>query len=109
MSGLVVIVDFRLKPGADREFRPLVEANADASVRNEPGCRRFDVVVSKDDARRILLYEIYDDAAAFEAHCRSVHFTRFDRDSERLVETKSVILADLVREASGDPVTTGGD
>ena len=100
MSGLVVIVDFRLKPGADREFRHLVEANADASVRNEPGCRRFDVVVSKDDARRILLYEIYDDRAAFDAHLKTPHFDVFNRESAALVISKTVAQYNLACEAS---------
>ena len=81
MSGFVIIVDFRLKAGAHAEFRRLVDANADASVRNEPGCRRFDVVEPRGEPDRVLLYEIYDDEAAFDEHCRSAHYARFDRES----------------------------
>ncbi len=51
MSGFVVIVDFRLKPGSRSAFRRLVDTNATASVRDEPGCRRFDVLEVQGESR----------------------------------------------------------
>lgn len=98
MSGFIIMVDFRLKPGARETFRPLMDANARASVREEPGCRRFDVVEPENDPDRILLYEIYDDAAAFDAHCRAPHFLSFDAESAPLVIDKQVIRGSLVCE-----------
>jgi quinol monooxygenase YgiN len=97
-AGFIIMVDFRLKPGADAAFHPLIEENARVSVRDEPGCRRFDVVVPQGEAGRVLLYEIYDDEAAFDAHCRTAHFATFDRDSAALVESKDVIRGNLVVE-----------
>ncbi len=98
MSGFVIIVDFRLKPGTHAAFRALMDENARASMRMEPGCRRFDVIEPHGEPGRILLYEIYDDEAAFQAHCRSAHFASFDAESAPLVETKTVIRGDLVCE-----------
>lgn len=98
MSGFVIIVDFRLMPGTRAAFRPLMDANARASVRDEPGCRRFDVVEPEGDLERILLYEVYDDAAAFDAHCRTSHFLAFDAESAPLVKDKQVIRGALVCE-----------
>ena len=74
MSGYVVLVDFRLKPGARAVFRNLIDDNARQSGRLEPGCRRFDVVEPHGDEDTVLLYEIYRDRAAFEAHLRSEQF-----------------------------------
>ena len=74
MSGFVIMVDFRLKPGAKASFRRLIDDNARASCRDEPGCRRFDVMESPAEADRIVLYEIYDDRAAFGAHLKTGHF-----------------------------------
>ena len=62
-------------------FRRLINENARASVRDEPGCRQFDVVVPDGEPDSIFLYEIYDDAAAFDAHKKTPHFAQFDRDS----------------------------
>ncbi|RVA80121.1 antibiotic biosynthesis monooxygenase, partial [Mesorhizobium sp. M7A.F.Ca.US.006.04.2.1] len=53
MSGFVVWVDFRLKPGARGRFRELVDANATASVRSEAGCRRFDVTQARGEPDRV--------------------------------------------------------
>lgn len=98
MSGFVVMVDFRLKSGAMAKFRPMVDANARASVRDEPGCRRFDVVEPTGEADRVLLYEIYDDQASFDRHCRTEHFTAFDIESAPLVAEKIVTQGMLVCE-----------
>ena len=75
MGGYVVMVDFRLKPGTFDRFRKLIVENARASLRDEAGCRQFDVVdPRRGRGSRCVLYEIYDDAAAFEVHKRTPHF-----------------------------------
>lgn len=95
MVGFVVVVDFRLRPGMAERFRALIVENARASVRDEPGCRQFDVVIPRGDPDRVVLYEIYDDRPAFDAHVATPHYASFDRESAPLVASKSVILGDL--------------
>lgn len=90
MSGFVIVVEFRLKPGTFESFRRLIVENARASVRDEPGCRRFDVLVPEGDRETVVLYEIYDDRAAFQAHLKTPHFAVFDRESRDLVAAKTV-------------------
>jgi autoinducer 2-degrading protein len=102
MSGFVVIVEFRLKPGSGAQFRRLVDVNAMASVRDEPGCRRFDVLEVQGESDRVLLYEIYDDEKAFERHCSTNHFHEFDAASAPLVVQKTVSRCDLVLEPRFD-------
>jgi quinol monooxygenase YgiN len=86
----VVVVEFHLKQGARSQFRRLIDANADASVRSEPGCVQFDVLEPEDDGDRVLLYEIYSDEAAFDAHRQTEHFRTFASQSETLCLKKSV-------------------
>jgi autoinducer 2-degrading protein len=102
MSGFVIVVDFKVKPGQMAEFRQLIDDNARASVRDEPGCSRFDVCASREDAERILLYEIYDDRAAFDAHLKTRHFAVFNEASAPLVADKIVAEYDLVCEGSAE-------
>ena len=92
MSAFVIIVDFRLQPGSKARFRQLIDVNARASVTNEKGCRRFDVLEPRGDAERIVLYEVYDDRAALDAHMHTAHFAEFDRKSRSLVVDKSIEL-----------------
>lgn len=100
MSGFVIMVDFHLRPGTMDAFRGLIDANAIASFAEEPGCQRFDVLVPKGGGDRIMLYEIYDDREAFNAHLRTPHFAQFNQDSAALVMDKMVTEYDLVCEAS---------
>jgi autoinducer 2-degrading protein len=100
MSLYVVIVDFQLHPGTRAAFRNLVDANARLSAHDEPGCKRFDVVEPGGDVNRVVLYEIYDNRAAFEAHMQTQHFLDFDAESAALVASKFITTGSLVCEGS---------
>ena len=78
-------VTFRIVPGGVQSFIDAVVPNARASVRDEPGCTRFDVWTDPDRPDEVFLYEIYDDAAAFEAHKQTPHFAAFDAVAKPLI------------------------
>jgi len=46
--------------------------------------------VPEGDRETVVLYEIYDDRAAFQAHVKTPHFAAFDRESRDLVAAKTV-------------------
>lgn len=96
----VILVEFDLKPSAADEFMPLMRENAQRSLADEPGCLVFDVHHRKDAADRVLLYEVYVDREAFEAHLAAPHFLSFD------AAVANYILAKRVTELA--PVTTPG-
>jgi (4S)-4-hydroxy-5-phosphonooxypentane-2,3-dione isomerase len=72
-----LMVQMEVRPGRRAEFLAGMAANAEASVRDEPGCLRFDVCSVGSDENRFVLYELYADAAAFEAHKASPHFAEW--------------------------------
>ena len=72
-----LMVQMEVRPGRRAEFLAGMAANAEASVRDEPGCLRFDVCSVTSDENRFVLYELYTDAAAFEAHKASPHFAEW--------------------------------
>lgn len=100
MDGLVVLVRFELKAGTRSKFESLVGENARASVRDEPGCRRFDVLTPQDGADVVHLYEIYNDAAAFEAHRQTPHYLAFRDATAELVQSLVVEELDLTENPS---------
>jgi autoinducer 2-degrading protein len=100
MSAFIIVVDFRIKPGEMKNFRRLIDKNAKSSVANEKGCSRFDVCADRKDPNRILLYEIYDDRAAFDTHMKTPHFAIFNEASAPFVADKTVKEYDLVCEGS---------
>jgi autoinducer 2-degrading protein len=99
VNQFVIIVDFLLKPGKKNYFRNLIDHNARESCNLEPGCSRFDVLESSDE-NRLVLYEIYKDRLAFEAHQKTSHFTEFNQKSADLVLSKNVEEFNLVCEGS---------
>jgi quinol monooxygenase YgiN len=100
MSGFVILAEFRLTPGSTKKFLSLIAENARTSCRTEPGCRRFDVTTASGDPERIMLYEIYDDRAAFDAHLKTKHFAVFNEASAPLIASKSVTEFKLEIEGS---------
>jgi (4S)-4-hydroxy-5-phosphonooxypentane-2,3-dione isomerase len=79
------MVEFELKPENVQRFHALIAENARASVANEPGCRQFDVVRPQDAPNRIMLYEVYDDLAAFEAHIKMPHVAAFFAEAKPMI------------------------
>lgn len=90
MVPLVILVEFLVKPDFVQRFSRLISANAKASVEKEPGCRRFDVLLAPDDPCRFVLYEIYDDAAAFDRHIETRHFKVFAAATDGKIVERSV-------------------
>lgn len=85
----VLVVEITVVPGALDRFMHLMEENAKASLGSEPGCHQFDIVQDRDDPHQILLYEVYDDEAAFQAHKDTAHYRAFDRAAGPLMAAKS--------------------
>ena len=73
---LVLAVNIRIKPEHVDQWIPMAVENARQS-RQEPGCRQFEVLVDPHDRTKILLYEVYDDQKAFDAHQQTAHFKKY--------------------------------
>lgn len=97
----VILVEFAVEPGEEARFSQLVLENAAASKAEEPGCRVFDVLHRPGAELPFVLYEIYDDRAAFDAHLAAPHFARFDDAVKALVRDKRVTELKLLSDAPG--------
>ena len=85
MALFVLIAELQVKPETVEQFIPLILANAHESVSAEPGCYQFDVTQQIDDPTKFSLYEVYADAAAFEAHGKFAHVQDFFAKSKDMV------------------------
>jgi len=101
-----LMVQMEVRPGLREEFLAGMAANAEASVRDETGCLRFDVCSVAGDENRFVLYELYADADAFTAHKASPHFAEWRQIAERVlvpggqVNTAGELLHSHVSEES---------
>ncbi|MER7559557.1 putative quinol monooxygenase [Nocardioides sp. NPDC126508] len=70
-----VLVDLTVRPDRVEEFLDGIRTNSRASLRDEPGCLRFDVHRRLDDPHRFVLHEVYLDEDAFRvAHREAPHY-----------------------------------
>ncbi len=96
-----ITVAFALLPEAREPFLALVRANAAVSLRDESECLQFDVLSPlAEGAADVVLYEIYENRAAFEAHLRSPHFRAFDEATRDMVTRKTVAEFSLLSALS---------
>jgi quinol monooxygenase YgiN len=83
----VLAVNLRIKPENVEAFMAGVLANA-REARKERGCRQFEVLVDTTDRTKVLLFEVYDDEQAFEAHQQTPHFRRYLAESVPLLAAR---------------------
>jgi (4S)-4-hydroxy-5-phosphonooxypentane-2,3-dione isomerase len=86
-------VELDIVPADYEKFKAAITENAAASVK-EAGCRQFDVLFEDGNPHHVFLYEVYDDAAALEAHRATAHFKKYWET------TKSMIAKRVARRMS---------
>jgi quinol monooxygenase YgiN len=80
-------------------YMAALKEHAETAVRVEPGVLTLYAVAEKNDPARITVFEIYADAAAYQAHLQTPHFKRYKSTTKdmvkslELVETVPIVLA----------------
>ncbi|HEU4644093.1 MAG TPA: putative quinol monooxygenase [Burkholderiales bacterium] len=83
----ILAVNIRIKPEHVERFMARLLENARAA-REEPGCRQFEVLVDPADRTKVLLFEVYDDPQAFEAHQQTPHFRKYLAEAVPLLASR---------------------
>jgi autoinducer 2-degrading protein len=83
----VLVVNIRIKPENVERWIPMALENARAA-RKEPGCRQFEVLVDPKDRTKIMLFEVYNDESAFEAHQQTAHFKKYLAEAVPLLASR---------------------
>lgn len=89
---IAIFVSIQIKEGFREKFMEASLGDSQGSVRDEPGCFRFDILQNDEDPNRFHLYEVYQDASALEAHREAPHYKKwretvgdwFDGDIQRV-------------------------
>jgi quinol monooxygenase YgiN len=88
MKEFVLAVSLKIKPDSIDKFMAECLKNAKAARETEPGCKQFDIVVDPNDPTRAMLYEVYADEAAFEAHQQTLHFKHYLANALQYLEAR---------------------
>ena len=91
-----VCVTFQIKPECFEQFLAAVKIQAENSKNREPWCHQFDVSTDPEAPYSVLLYETYDDRAAFVSkHRTTAHFAAFTETIADWVISKQVGIWDI--------------
>lgn len=97
MHRFALWVEFDLIPGHLDQFLKAARRDAEGSVDNEPGCRRFDILRDPALPDRVCFYEVYDDEAAFLRHREMPHFKTYFAATEAMIAAKRVTKLQAVQ------------
>ncbi len=88
-------VDIDVVPGQIDNYLAALKENAAASVQ-EPGCHAFNIAVSQKDTNHVFIFEVYDNAAALDAHRQTDHFKKYATTTKDMVAKREAHPLSLV-------------
>ena len=93
MAKFAVVAPYVIAPEQIGTFLPLLFAHRDRCLRDEPGTLRFDVL---QPDQNLMLYEVYEHEAAFEAHRNGASVARFREDAAGVERKLAFIRCSLL-------------
>ena len=94
----VVVVFLEAEPGREAELRAALRMHAASGIEKEPGCRRYDISVDPLEGASFLLYQVYEDEAAYLAHRELPHYADFRILTDPWVRTRSVLTYEAIAQ-----------
>jgi (4S)-4-hydroxy-5-phosphonooxypentane-2,3-dione isomerase len=85
----VNLVELDIVPSEMDKFMAAIKENGAAAV-TEPGCREFAIAVSAKEPNHVLLFEVYDSAAALDTHRATDHFKKYQATTANMVAKRNV-------------------
>jgi quinol monooxygenase YgiN len=89
----VRIAELDIDPAQVEAFAAATREVGQASIRTEEGCLVLYAVAEKDNPARVRVFEIYRDAAAYQAHLQTAHFKKFRSTTDAMVKSRKLIDA----------------
>jgi (4S)-4-hydroxy-5-phosphonooxypentane-2,3-dione isomerase len=89
-AGLFInAVDLDIVPAQFDAFMAAAKING-AETPKDPGAHEFNIVVPQKDPHHVLFYEVYDNAAALDAHRATEHFKTYQAATKEMVANRNV-------------------
>jgi quinol monooxygenase YgiN len=80
--------DLDIVPAQFNAYMDALKTNATASLQ-DAGSREFDIAVSQTDAHHVLTFEIYDNAAAHDAHLATDHAKAYQTATASMISKQT--------------------
>jgi quinol monooxygenase YgiN len=93
MAKFAIVATYEIAPGQIDAFLPLLLVHRDRCLKDEPGTLRFDVLRPENN---LMLYEVYEDEAAFQVHRNGPSIARFREEAAGVVRKLTFIRCSLL-------------
>jgi quinol monooxygenase YgiN len=100
---IIRLAEIDIDPAQVRAYKAALAEEIEASIRIEPGVLTLYAVSVKGQPEQVRLFEIYRDAASYQAHLQSAHFKKYKEQTQqmvkslKLVETEPILLGSKLR------------
>ena len=85
----ILVVEFDIVPAEIDKFMTAIKELGAAAV-NELGCRQFSIVVSQKDPNHVLLFEVWDNAAAADTQFATDRFKKYQATTANMVAKRDI-------------------
>jgi (4S)-4-hydroxy-5-phosphonooxypentane-2,3-dione isomerase len=82
MLKLAIIATIEITPGRIDDYILLALAHRARCLKDEPGTVAFEILPPRNDDNNVLLYELYADDAAFDAHRNGVSIKQIREEAD---------------------------
>ena len=89
MPKLAIVATIEVAPGRRGELLPLLAAHRARCLENEPGTVQFDVLLPQEGDTKIVIYEVYRDEAALDAHMNGSSLARLRKEAAGMMAGRS--------------------
>ena len=85
MPKLAIIATIEIAPGRMDEYLPIAMAHRARCLKDEPGTLQLEILRPLDDSSKIMVYEVYEDETAFDAHWNGASIKRAREEAAGMV------------------------
>jgi len=89
MSKVAVIATIAVVPERRDEAVQILLRHRERCLRDEPGTLTFELMVPRDEAHKVMLYEVYASQEAFDTHWHGESLAICSREGEGFVSIQS--------------------
>jgi quinol monooxygenase YgiN len=103
---LIRWAELDVDPAKLGSFKAAAVALKEAVLRTEPGVAAYHAVSEADNPARVHVFEMYDDAEAYQAHVRQSHFQAFRTTTETMVTSRRIYDTVAIKLGAKASLTT---
>lgn len=93
---IVRLAELEIDPAQLDPYKAALRLEISISIRVEPGVLTLYAVAVRDHPGQIRLFEVYANAAAYEAHLQSAHFKRYKSGTAGMVKSLKLLETDPI-------------